>query len=118
MRRRKWAALFLTLALLITLFPAGKAANAATSWNLVWSDEFNGTSLNTADWTAENGTGSSGWGNNELQYYTNRSQNLQVTGGNLVITAQKESYNGSSYTSARIKTQGKRASPTVRLKPG
>ncbi|MNB70334.1 Beta-glucanase precursor [compost metagenome] len=109
MRRRKWAALFMTLALLITLFPAGKAADAATSWNLVWSDEFNGTSLNTADWTAENGTGSSGWGNNELQYYTNRSQNLQVTGGNLVITAQKESYNGSSYTSARIKTQGKKS---------
>ncbi|KUP21697.1 RICIN domain-containing protein [Paenibacillus sp. DMB5] len=109
MRRRKWAALFMTLALLITLFPAGKAADAAASWNLVWSDEFNGTSLNTADWTAEIGTGSSGWGNNELQYYTNRSQNLQVTGGNLVITAQKESYNGSSYTSARIKTQGKKS---------
>ncbi|MDH6508408.1 MULTISPECIES: RICIN domain-containing protein [unclassified Paenibacillus] len=109
MRRRKWAALFMTLALLITLFPAGKAAEAATSWNLVWSDEFNGTSLNTADWTAEIGTGSSGWGNNELQYYTNRSQNLQVTGGNLVITAQKESYNSSSYTSARIKTQGKKS---------
>ncbi|AIQ46626.1 1,3--beta-D-glucan 3-glucanohydrolase [Paenibacillus sp. FSL R7-0273] len=109
MRRRKWAALIMTLALLITLFPAGKAADAATSWNLVWSDEFNGTSLNTADWTAENGTGGSGWGNNELQYYTNRSQNLQVTGGNLVITAQKESYNGSSYTSARIKTQGKKS---------
>lgn len=109
MRRRKWAALFMTLALLITLFPAGKAADAATSWNLVWSDEFNGASLNTADWTAEIGTGSSGWGNNELQYYTNRSQNLQVTGGNLVITAQKESYNGSSYTSARIKTQGKKS---------
>lgn len=109
MRRRKWAALFMTLALLITLFPAGKAANAATSWNLVWSDEFNGTSLNTADWTAEIGIGSSGWGNNELQYYTNRSQNLQVTGGNLVITAQKESYSGSSYTSARIKTQGRKS---------
>lgn len=109
MRRRKWLSLFTVFALLITLIPMGSTASAATSWNLVWSDEFNGTSLNTADWTAEIGTGSSGWGNNELQYYTNRAQNLQVTGGNLVITAQREAYNGSSYTSARIKTQGKRS---------
>ena len=52
-----------------------------------------------------------GWGNNELEYYTNRAQNAQIKGGNLVITAQKEIYTGSdgvtrNYTSARMKTQG------------
>ncbi|MBW4082280.1 RICIN domain-containing protein [Paenibacillus sp. S150] len=107
-RRGRICSLFVMFTLLIALIPVG-SANAAPAWNLVWSDEFDGTSLNTANWTAEIGTGSSGWGNNELQYYTNRTQNLQVTGGNLVITAQKESYNGSSYTSARIKTQGKKS---------
>ncbi|WP_233182629.1 glycoside hydrolase family 16 protein [Paenibacillus sonchi] len=108
LKRGKMLSLLVMFALLITLFPSGNA-HAATNWNLAWSDEFDGTSLNTSNWTAEIGTGNSGWGNNELQYYTNRPQNLQVTGGNLVITALKESYNGSSYTSARIKTQGKKS---------
>ena len=95
-------------ALVITMLPSVGAnkAEAATNWNLVWSDEFNGSTLNTSNWTAETGTGSSGWGNNELQYYTNRGENLSVSGGNLVITARKESYGGMNYTSARIKTQG------------
>lgn len=105
LKRGKALSLFLLLTLLISFVPAGNTS-AATNWNLVWSDEFNGSSLNTANWTAEIGTGSGGWGNNELQYYTSRPQNLQVTGGNLVITAQKESYGGMNYTSARIKTQG------------
>ncbi|MBT2289348.1 RICIN domain-containing protein [Paenibacillus albidus] len=101
----------LSLLLLFTLVFAGMpaantTAGAAPGWNLAWSDEFDGTSLNTSNWTAETGTGSGGWGNNELQYYTNRAQNLQVTGGNLVIKAQKEAYGGMNYTSARIKTQG------------
>ncbi|KWX71251.1 RICIN domain-containing protein [Paenibacillus jilunlii] len=108
LKRGKMLSLLVMFALLITLFPTGNVY-AATNWNLAWSDEFDGTSLNTSNWTAEIGTGNSGWGNNELQYYTSRPQNLQVTGGNLVITALKESYNGSSYTSARIKTQGKKS---------
>lgn len=108
LKRSKPLSLLLVLVLLLGLAPAGPSgtADAAASWNLVWSDEFNGTSLNGSNWTAETGTGSGGWGNNELQYYTNRSQNLQVTGGNLVITARKEAYGGMNYTSARIKTQG------------
>ncbi|WP_420800468.1 RICIN domain-containing protein [Paenibacillus piscarius] len=104
LRRGRALSLFLLFTLLIALVPAGSAS--AANWNLVWSDEFDGSSLNTGNWTAEIGTGTGGWGNNELQYYTNRSQNLKVTGGNLVITAQKESYEGMNYTSARIKTQG------------
>jgi len=104
LRHGKKLWLFLVFTLLIAFVPTMKTS--AADWNLVWSDEFNGSSLNSANWTAEIGTGSGGWGNNELQYYTSRPQNLQVTGGNLVITAQKESYGGMNYTSARIKTQG------------
>ncbi len=103
-KRRKLLSLFLMVILFATLLPAPKAE--AATWNLVWSDEFNGSSLNTSNWTYETGTGSGGWGNNELQYYTGRSENVQVTGGNLVITARRESYGGMNYTSARIKTQG------------
>lgn len=101
---RKGISVVILFSLLVVLLPVNKI-NAAPNWNLVWSDEFNGTSLNRANWTPEMGTGSGGWGNNELQYYTDRAQNVQVTGGNLVITAQKESYGGMNYTSARIKTQ-------------
>jgi beta-glucanase (GH16 family) len=71
---------------------------------LIWSDEFNGTSVNTSNWNFEQGAG--GWGNQELQYY--RSQNATVSGGVLNITARRESYGGAAYTSARINTAGKR----------
>ncbi len=71
----------------------------------VWQDEFNsGTSPDAAKWIFE--TGGSGWGNNELQYYTN-GDNAEVTGGNLVITAKKENVSGREYTSARMITKGK-----------
>lgn len=88
----------------------GGSSDATTpsisGYRVAWSDEFNGTSLNTASWSYETGAG--GWGNNELQYYTSRSQNVSVADGSLRITALKENYNGASWTSARIKTQGKR----------
>src|SRR6185369_5888891 len=80
---------------------------APDPWQLVWSDEFNGTDGSLPDpskWVME--TGNWGWGNNELEYYTNRAANAQRKSGNLVITAIKENYGGSAYTSARIKTQG------------
>lgn len=72
--------------------------------NLVWSDEFNDVSINTANWIYDIGGG--GWGNNELEYYTNRPDNANIDNGNLLIIAKKESYGGRSYTSARMKTQG------------
>ena len=74
------------------------------NWNIVWSDEFTGTNINTNVWTYDLGNG--GWGNNEQEFYTSRTNNAYVTGGVLHIVAQKESTNGSSYTSARMKTQG------------
>ena len=96
------------VALFTSLLPTG-LVSAAPTWNLVWSDEFDGTTLNTANWVYDIGTGSGGWGNNELEYYTDRTQNVAVTGGNLEITALKESYGGMGYTSGRIKTLGKQS---------
>jgi len=75
-----------------------------STYSLVWSDEFDGTSLNSANWTPE--TGGGGWGNNEQQTYTSDSSNLRVDSGNLIIQAVKS---GSAWTSARIKSQDKRS---------
>jgi len=80
-----------------------------TTYQLVWSDEFDGSSLNAANWTAEIGTGENGWGNGEAQYYTDRPENLRVENGRLVIEAVKGNFLGSTWTSARIKTQNKRS---------
>jgi beta-glucanase (GH16 family) len=80
------------------------------TWTLTWSDDFDGSpgnKPNPANWTYDIGTGNNGWGNSELQYYTDRPTNVQLNGeGQLVITARKETFSGSGYTSARIKTQG------------
>lgn len=76
------------------------------NFTLVWQDEFNGTSLNSADWTHETGNGASGWGNNELQYY--QAQNTIVENGYLTIKAKKETVAGFNYTSSRIITKGKK----------
>lgn len=86
------------------------ATAARATWSLIWADEFNGTSLDAANWSPDIGTGCPdlcGWGNNELQYY--RSQNVAVTGGNLVLTARAESFGGANYTSGKVTTRGKRS---------
>jgi beta-glucanase (GH16 family) len=88
-------------------------ASDPTIWSLVWSDEFNGpngSGVDTTKWVSE--TGGSGWGNNELEYYTNRLQNADIAHGSLAIKALNETYTGPdnvtrSYTSARLKTQTK-----------
>lgn len=73
---------------------------------LIWWDEFEYTGLPDASkWNME--TGGSGWGNNELQYYTNSENNAMVDNGILTITAREESMGGRDYTSARITTQNK-----------
>lgn len=73
-------------------------------YNLVWSDEFTGSSLNTSNWSYDVGAG--GWGNNELQYYTNGS-NVEVSNGTLKIVAKSEVIGTSNYTSGRIVTKNK-----------
>lgn len=80
------------------------------NWQLVWSDEFDGAQGELPDntkWTFDIGTGDNGWGNQELQYYTDRPENVSLDGeGNLVITARSETLGGRQFTSARIKTEG------------
>jgi len=81
-------------------------------YQLVWSDEFNGADGSAPDatkWAIQ--TGGGGWGNNELESYTARPQNVQVSGGNLVVSTLKEDYTGADgiaryYTSARMQTLG------------
>jgi beta-glucanase (GH16 family) len=73
-------------------------------WQLVWHDEFDGDTINEDNWTYDLGAG--GWGNGEAQYYTNRPENARVENGLLVIEARQERYEGSYYTSARLKSEG------------
>ena len=73
---------------------------------LVWADEFNDNGApNNGNWIYNIGTGDNGWGNSESQYYTSRPENIIIENGILKITAKKESYQGASYTSARILSQ-------------
>jgi len=71
-------------------------------YELVWSDEFDGDSLDLTKWTPKTNSGNA---NNELQYYTDH--NTTVANGILTITAKLEEDNGYDYTSARLYTQGK-----------
>jgi beta-glucanase (GH16 family) len=79
-----------------------------TKFSLVWADEFdvNGAP-DAAKWTYDIGRGQNGWGNNELQFYTNSAENAVVQNGYLIITAKQQAMGGANYTSARIKTKGK-----------
>lgn len=95
--------------------PKGGAPQGPQGWKLVWSDEFNGQNgapVDGAKWTAE--TGGHGWGNQELEYYTNSTENARQEDGSLVITATKNGASGygcwygtCQYTSARLVTRGK-----------
>lgn len=88
--------------------------NGGTEYTeIIWQDEFDGSgSINTDLWSFDIGTGEEifgqpGWGNNERQYYTDRSENITIEDGMLHITAREESFQGSNYTSAKILTRGK-----------
>jgi len=83
-------------------------------WALTWSDEFNapnGSRPDPAKWKFDVGVDGNGWGNRELEYYTDRPQNTYIEDGHLVIKAIREDFTGADgvarhYTSARLKTQG------------
>lgn len=81
------------------------APSSYPGMSLKWSDEFNGNTVNTNNWNYD--TGGGGWGNNELEYYTNSTKNSFVTdGGYLVLEARQEAMGSNSYTSARMLTMG------------
>ena len=81
-----------------------ESPTAYVGYDLLFADEFDGTELDEAKWKFDIGTGSSGWGNNESQFYTDR--NVKVQDGVLTIRARSEDLAGRSYTSSRIKSQG------------
>ena len=76
------------------------------SYTLIWSDEFNAKTIDKTNWSFE--TGNNGWGTQELEFYTDRSQNAFVSSGSLILEARKEKYFGADYTSARITTKSKK----------
>ena len=94
------------LVLLLVLPVLIYSTTYSQSYKLVWSDEFNGTSLDLSKWSNETGN-NNGYGNSELEYYTARSQNCSIANGTLTINALKENYSGFNYTSARINTKNK-----------
>ena len=82
--------------------PTGGTTPRATTYTLIWSDEFNGSSVNTGNWNID--VGNPGV-NHEQEYY--QASNATVSGGNLVITARQQSVGGQPYTSAKLETAGK-----------
>lgn len=86
------------------------AGCAGAQWELVWEDDFNGAEIDPQIWEHMIGDGTlyglpAGWGNNELQYYTDRRENSYVFGGSLFIVAREEQFQGYNYTSARLRTK-------------
>lgn len=102
---------FLLVLLLVAISSCEDSIQDVTNLSvIVMQDEFDVDGApDDSFWNFEIGTGpnADGWGNNELQYYTDRTENVKVENGQLLITARQESFEGSSYTSARLLTKGK-----------
>jgi beta-glucanase (GH16 family) len=121
-RKRAVAAVLVIFGILLVVASCGGGSttvpgstsppSSQAPWTLAWSDEFNGTNGSAPDaskWTYD--IGGSGWGNDELETYTNRTQNAYLQDGVLIVQALQETYTGPdgiarNYTSARLKTQG------------
>ena len=103
MKKTICQAILLHVSLLLTMiiFPAA----SWSQWKLVWNDEFNKNGLpDSTKWGYD--IGGSGWGNNELQYYTKaRKENGRIENGKLIIEAHRENFEGKEYTSARLVTR-------------
>ena len=112
---QRWKYLVHFFLLLVNLVTVAYSQNVPASdrWKLVWSDEFNGPNGSAVDrtkWVYD--VGGEGWGNQELEFYTDRTENSLIQDGSLVIKALAEKYTGKNgvtrnYTSARLKTIGK-----------
>jgi beta-glucanase (GH16 family) len=117
MAGRTWCLTALAVGLmagLAALRTQGADEAAPPGWKLVWSDEFDGKEIDRSKWDFDTGNGFynydanqwiSGWGNDELQFYTRDPENAFVKDGLLHVRALKESHHGCGYTSARLKTR-------------
>lgn len=115
MAGRKWCWLALIgMGFGVARLPDGLSQEREAAWKLVWSDEFEGKEIDRSKWDFDLGNGFfnydanqwiSGWGNNELQYYTREPGNAFVKEGMLHIRALKESLHGCGFTSAKLKTK-------------
>ena len=93
---------------------ATAAESPPAGWKLAWNDEFDGDTINRTKWTCQTGNGFmtetgqwvGGWGNGELEFYTDRAENAFVRDGMLHIRAIKEPFKNCRYTSARLTTKG------------
>lgn len=107
-RLSKSLSLFVTGICFVFLF---SVTADAQEWELVWADEFEGEELDEEKWSFQTGTGVDygliSWGNNELQYYTDREENIYLQDGMLHIRAIEEEFVNRSYTSARIRSYQK-----------
>lgn len=120
-RRWYWVALIIGMSAWVIPGRLNEAAEPpASRWELVWSDEFDGPGIDRAKWDFDIGNGFynydaghwiSGWGNDELQYYTREPDNAFIKDGMLHIRALKESLHGHGYTSARLKSRKRDGSP-------
>ena len=118
-RRGRYLGLAASIALLSACGGGGSAnsvevepfyVDQAEEWEMVWSDEFDGESVNSANWTFQEGDGTEygvpGWGNNELQYYEADNASIQMVDDTsaLVIAAEEDAVGGKQYTSARMRS--------------
>src|SRR5439155_12185230 len=114
--------------IVLTSFVASSTSSQpASEWKLTWADEFDGKEIDRTKWDFDLGNGFfnydanvwiSGWGNNELQYYTREPDNAFVQDGMLHIRTIKESYQGCGYTSARLKTRKRDGKSLFAMKYG
>ena len=128
MRSRVWLSWVARCCGLSGLFALGAAAPtqipAPAGYHLVWHDEFDGTMLDRSRWAVDTGVGFivpgpagnppavvRGWGNDELECYTDRPANVYLAGGALHLRAVKEGREGAAYTSGRVRTGGPGAPP-------
>lgn len=94
------------LLFLLGLLPVAAPHMQSREWKLIWSDEFDSDGApDSKKWSYD--LGGHGWGNKELQFYTDQRANSRVEEGRLIIEARKETMGRNSYTSARLITKGK-----------